>query len=234
MDNSQDSMRNPGIETGQRAGDKGAQERKPVSKKVRTSVVTIVLVALLAGGIAAAFWYYGEQQKYVYSESASISAPLIQLTPKTGGILKEVMVYDGQEVDARQTVVRVGDTMITTEIPGKILMVKRDIGAVYNPGQTVATMIDPAQMRVIARIPEDKGLKYIHTMEKVLFTVDAYGSQKFEGFVEEVSENNSSGDVVFNISDKRQEQEYEVKIRYDLAANPQFLNGMSAKVWIYK
>jgi hypothetical protein len=89
-------------------------------------------------------------------------------------------------------------------------------------------------MRVVARIQEDKGLRDIHAFQKVFFTVDAYGSERFEGFVEKVSETSREGDVVFNISDKREAKEFEVKIRYDLNRYPMFENGMSAKVWIVK
>jgi multidrug resistance efflux pump len=206
----------------------------PARKKNVKPLIIAILVLLGLVGSAVGIWYYEEQQKYVYTDKASISVPLIQLTSKSPGILKDVFVYDGESVAADETVARVGDEMISAEIPGKILTAKRDFGAIYNPGQSVVTMMDPKEMRVVALVQEDKGLSDLRVLQKVKFTVDAFGSREFEGFVEEISEMSHEGDVVFNISDKRQEQEFEVKIRYDLKQYPMFQNGMSAKVWIVK
>jgi hypothetical protein len=68
----------------------------------------------------------------------------------------------------------------------------------------------------------------------VKFTVDAFDGKEFEGRVESVSETSHAGDVVFNISDQRQTQNFDVKIWYDVNRYPELQNGMSAKVWILK
>lgn len=86
----------------------------------------------------------------------------------------------------------------------------------------------------MASIDEDKGLSEIKLGDQVVFTVDAFGSQKFQGIVDEISPTAKQEDVVFNISDKRQINQFDVKIRFDVNAYPQLKNGMSAKVWIYK
>ncbi len=211
--------------------DKSHHARK--KGKFQKYVIPFLVILFIAGG-AAGIWYYEDQQKYVYTDNASIVVPLIQLTPSLPGILKEVMVHDGETVFAHETVARVGDEMISAQISGVVLTAKQDIGAVYSQGTPVVSMMDPKEMRVIASIQEDKGIKDIRVLDKVYFTVDAYGSQKFEGFVEEISNTSRQGDVVFNISDKRQEQDFNVKIRFDLEHNPPFQNGMSAKVWIVK
>jgi hypothetical protein len=41
-------------------------------------------------------------------------------------------------------------------------------------------------------------------------------------------------DIVFSISDKREEKEFEVKATFDADAYPELKNGMSAKMWVYK
>lgn len=199
-------------------------------KKVALPVIGILALLAAVGG----FLYWQDQQKYVYTDKASLSAPIIQLTPKTAGILMDVFVKDGDYLPAHKAVARVGGNLISTEIPGLALEAKKDIGAQYNPGQAVVTMIDPKEMRVVALVEEDKGLKEIKAGQKALFTVDAFGSEQFEGTVESVSNTNHAGDVVFNISDKRAEQQFAVKIQYDTERYPQFQNGMSAKVWIVK
>ena len=43
-----------------------------------------------------------------------------------------------------------------------------------------------------------------------------------------------SSDVVFTVSDQRQEQNFDVKIKFDTTLYPELKNGMSAKIWVYK
>jgi multidrug resistance efflux pump len=124
--------------------------------------------------------------------------------------------------------------MIMTQVPGVAVIVQKDVGTIYPAGSPVVTMIQPKELRIIARIQEDKGLQYVHVGQDAQFTVDAFGGETFKGTVESVSETSREGDVVFNISDQRQEQEYNVKIQYDTEAYPELQNGMSAKVWIVK
>jgi multidrug resistance efflux pump len=214
----------------------GAGTANPAASRTKTSrkILFGLLVGLLVLGSAGGFWYWLDQQKYVYTDKASFVAPTINLTSTIPGVLKMAMVRDGDPVSAHQAVARVGDEMITSEIDGLVLKANRDIGAEYSPGQPVVTMIDPRELRVVARVEEDKGLKDVHAGQGAEFTVDAYGSQKFQGTVESVSNTSREGDVVFNISDKREEQEFEIKIAYDLEKSPPFQNGMSAKVWIIK
>lgn len=207
--------------------------RQPAKKGI-PKIAIIILLLMLVVGTAFGIWYFLETQKYVYSDKAAVTVPLIQLTPKVPGILKEVFVDEGQKLVAHQSVARVGDDIISAEIPGIVAVLKKDIGAFYQVSQPVVTMYDPAEMRITASIDEDKGLNDIKVLDKVKFTVDAFGSEEFYGFVEEISSSKDAGDVVFSISDKRQVQKFDVKIRYDLARYPDFKNGMSAKVWIYK
>ena len=200
-------------------------------RKILIRILAVFLVLSSVGG----FWYWYQAQKYVYTDKASLSASVINLAShRMSGILKNVMVRDGDIVMMHQPVARVGDEIIITETDGVILKANRDIGAAYQLGQTVVTMVDPREMRVVARVGEDKGLKDVYVGQQARFTVDAYGSEEFEGIVESVSQTSREGDVVFNISDKREEKEFEVKIAYDLNQNPPFQNGMSAKVWIIK
>jgi len=62
--------------------------------------------------------------------------------------------------------------------------------------------------------------------------VDAFDSKQFTGTVEEISQTSDQSSVVFSISDKRDEKNFSIKVKYD--NYPELLNGMSAKAWIYK
>ena len=69
--------------------------------------------------------------------------------------------------------------------------------------------------------------------DPVTFTVDAFGSKQFSAVVDEISPTSQQSQVVFNISDQRAEQQFDVKARFDTTANPELKNGMSARMWIY-
>ncbi len=102
------------------------------------------------------------------------------------------------------------------------------------PTDAVVTTIDPTQLQVVGQLEEDKGLASVQVGDTASFTVDAFGSKQFTGVVSEVSPTANSGDVVFAISDQRQEQDFDVKVKFDTQANPQLKQGMSAKIWVYK
>ena len=67
-----------------------------------------------------------------------------------------------------------------------------------------------------------------------MFTVDAYGAKEYHGVVDSVSPTARTSDIVFSISDKREEKQFDVKVKYDIYAYPELKNGMSVKMWIYK
>jgi hypothetical protein len=83
-------------------------------------------------------------------------------------------------------------------------------------------------------VQEDKGLADIFPGQHVEFTVDAFPASRYQGGVEKVAPAAREGDIVFSISDKRQEQEFDITVSYDVIACPELKNGMSAKMWIYK
>jgi hypothetical protein len=54
------------------------------------------------------------------------------------------------------------------------------------------------------------------------------------GIVDEVSPTSRASDVVFNISDQRPTNQFDVKVRFDPSEYPELKNGMSARIWVYK
>ena len=67
-----------------------------------------------------------------------------------------------------------------------------------------------------------------------MFKVDAFGSKKYYGVVDEISPTSKESGIAFNISDKRETKEFNISVRFDNAAYNELKNGMSAKIWIYK
>jgi multidrug resistance efflux pump len=189
-------------------------------------------VFLVAGVVALFYLYLGQSQVYV--ENSSIVAPTVNLSSANGGTLQKMLVSAGDQVAANTTIAQVGNDLVKTNQAGTIISVSDTLGKNFAPNEAVAEMINTSDLRVVAQLEEDKGLNAVKVGQKAYFTVDAFGSQKFTGIVDEVSPTARSGDIVFNISSARQEQEFDVKIRFDTNQYPQLKNGMSAKVWIYK
>ncbi len=200
----------------------------------RNRIIVVIGVVLVVAGAIGGFITWQILGSRIYIEDAQILAPVTTLTPQVGGTLEEVYVNVGDQVEQNAPIARVGDELIKANAAGEVISVATDIGSTYGPGSTVATMIDPSDLRVVGQVEEDKGLRYIKIGQPAIFTVDAFGSQEFSGVVDEVSPTARAGDVVFNISDKRQEQNFDVKVRFSATLNPQLQNGMSAKLWIYK
>jgi multidrug resistance efflux pump len=191
--------------------------------------VGIVVVALI---IAGGGLYYETSSTKVSIDNSTISAPVISLSPTVAGDLKAVYVNEGDEVPANTVVAQVGNELLKTQVAGLITQVNRQIGTSFNPGTAVVTMVDPTQLRVVGQLDENKGLDRIQVGQPATFTVDAFGGKTYQGVVDEVSPSAESTSVVFNISDQRATQIFDVKVRFDSTQYPELKNGMSAKITV--
>lgn len=205
-------------------------EKKSIFSKpwVQTTVGLIVIVAAFGGIII-----WKSLSAHVSIEKSQITAPTIAIGPEAEGILSEVYVKPGDTVTADEPVARVGNEVLSAKIAGLVIATQNTPGQVFTPGGPVVSMIDPTQLRVVGTIEEDKGLARIKVDQPVTFTVDAFGGQKFNGIVDEVSPTSNDSGVAFTISDQRETRTYNVKVRYDVTAHPDFKNGMSAKITVY-
>jgi len=214
------------------------QEIKKEEKKFlgleRKLAVTGILAALVVASAAAGLLYWHMASHQVEIDNSIISAPQIDLASQTAGPLEEVFVNEGDTVPANAVVARVGNELIKTKTAGLIISVKKDIGELFNPGTPVVSMIDPDELRVVGQIDENKGLSDIAIGQPATFTVDAFGGTRFTGVVDEITPTSDASAVVFNISDQREVRQFDVKVRFNVQAHPQFKNGMSAKIIIYQ
>lgn len=210
------------------------QPQQTTNNAKRTKILIAILVALIAIGGSAGLIYLNITSGRIYVEKSQISAPQIDLAPQTPGALQEIYVQAGDAVQANAPVARVGDELIKAKVGGTIISINNNIGKIFNPGETVVSMIDPQELKVIGQIEEDKGLKDLRVGQRAMFTVDAFGSKQYYGTVDEVSPTSRNSDIVFSISDKRQLSEFNTEIRFNVDQYPELKNGMSAKLWIYK
>lgn len=210
------------------------KEESALKRLTKNVWVTSLLLGIIILGAAAGIVYWQVSAQSIYTDNASVSAPVTNLTPNQPGVLNQVMVNVGDEVPANMVVAQVGNELLKTKTASEVISTNTALGTTIAPGMAVVSVVNPDDLRVVAHIDEDKGLADIHVGEQAAFTVDAFGSRKFQGIVDEISPTARSGDIVFNISDKRPTNQFDVKIRFDATAYPELKNGMSAKVWIYR
>ncbi|MCX6722229.1 MAG: efflux RND transporter periplasmic adaptor subunit [Candidatus Staskawiczbacteria bacterium] len=208
-------------------------EAKIIKGTKKEIIAVISIFVIILGGIAGlATWNIISSRIYV--ENSLISATVINLSPKVGGTLQEVFANVGDLVQINAPIARIGNELIKANSNGRILSIDTNIGDSFGPNQAVATMIDPSDLRVVGQVQEDKGLKDIKIGQTAIFTVDAFGSKEYSGIVDQINPTSNTGSILFNISDTRQENDFDVKIRFNVNSYPELKNGMSAKLWIYK
>jgi len=209
---------------------KGLKHQVKKHKHLFAWTMLVVIILAIAGGLI----YFKTIADKISIDKAEISASQIVLAPKAPGLLEEVFVNVGDKILADTVVARVGNNLIKTDVAGTVIAAQNNIGTLYNPGQPVVTVVQDSELKVVGQLAEDKGLKDVKVGQTALFTVDAYGSNKYFGVVDEVSATSRESGVTFNISDKRETKIFDIKIRFDETAYPELKNGMSAKIWIYK
>jgi multidrug resistance efflux pump len=191
------------------------------------------VIIIIACGLGI---YFYVSSQYVYIDKSIIQAPVISLSSENSDILQQVFVKVGDSVTANEPIARVGDQIIKAKVAGLIVSVNQNIGQFENAlsGQaTVATMIDPTQLRVVGQIDEDKGLTDIKVGDIAKFTVDAFGSKEYDGVVDEIGQT-SQASVINNIFNQRPTNEFDIYVRFNPARYPELKSGMSARVWVYK
>lgn len=208
------------------------QTEQQILKKEKQMLFAIIagFASLLIVGIGAMYLVYAS--RHVSIEKASISAPEIVLSPSSPGVLQTVFVHEGDAIEENQVVAQVGTEIVKAKVSGMVISTEEHIGKRINPGEPVVTMIQPDALRVVGRVEENKGLDQISVGQQATFTVDAFGGKTFYGTVDSVSPTSEESGIVFNISDKRETKQFDVKVRYNISEHPEFKNGMSAKITI--
>jgi multidrug resistance efflux pump len=195
------------------------------------SVIGILAILLVAGSAL----FYKSLSSRVSIDQSLVSAPIILIGPENGGVLDEVYVKAGDKVSAGEELARVGGEVLTAKVSGIIIEVNNTPGQVFSAlTMPVIKMIDPTELRIVGRIKETEGLADIKVGDSVSFTVDAFGGKAFAGVVDSIAPTSNESGLAFSISDKREVKEFEVKVKYDVAAHPEFKNGMSAKMKVFR
>ncbi len=210
-------------------------EKKNILQTIRGNPKLLggsILVLVIA--IVGIIFYWKDASSKIYIEKSEIWAPIISLAPKNGGEIGAIRINEGDIVADGQNLAIVGGQIIAAKTSGIITWVDNSPGQMASSQSPVIKMVDPRELRVVGHIKEGKGLSDIRVGQRVIFTVDAFGSKQFAGVVEKIGATSRESSVVFSISDKREEKEFDVTATYDVAAYPELKNGMSAKMWVIK
>ncbi|MCX6734750.1 MAG: efflux RND transporter periplasmic adaptor subunit [Candidatus Peregrinibacteria bacterium] len=204
-------------------------EQQKKRKVIKIVVALLATLSLISFGY---YWFY--MRNVIFSDKASVSAPIVDIGTEKAGTLKEIFVKEGDLIKPYAHIARIDNFNVSSKASGLVIKTNNQIGKLFSPGMPIVTIINPQDMRVLAHIEENNGLSEIRVGQKVKFTVDAFDSKEYFGTVDEIAKSSDESSVAFSISDKREVKQFIVKIKYDVATYPELLNGMSARVWIYK
>ena len=184
-------------------------------------------------GLLGIFSYWQESSNTVFIENSNLEAPIINLAPSSAGTLNALYVKEGDVIPANAQVALVGSQIISTGDGGLVATAPDVLGSYFAPGQTVVSVVNTSQMKVVGQIEETKGLDRIKVGQRATFTVDAFPGKNYEGVVDNISAVSDNTGVVFNISDQRPIENFDVEVQFNVAQYPELKSGMSAKITVY-
>ena len=184
-------------------------------------------------GALAFFLFWQTQKNTVSVENSDLEAPIINLTPVTPGILNALYVKEGDVVEPNAQIALVGSQIISTKVGGIVASAPNVLGSYFSPGQSVVSIVNTSEMKVVGRIDETKGLNSLKSGQRATFTVDAFPGKTYVGVLDSISQISDNTGIVFSISDKRPTEKFDVKVRFNVADYPELKSGMSAKITVY-
>jgi multidrug resistance efflux pump len=199
---------------------------------LKTPWIQSVIIIIIIFGTLAGFLYWQVVKDNVFIENSYLDAPIANIAPTASGMLNAVYVKEGDRILPNTPIALVGSETLYSKEGGIITSAPEVLGSYYSVGQTVISIVDDSQMKVIGSIEETKGLKKIVSGDSATFTVDAYPGKKYEGIVDQISSVSESNSVIFSISDKRAVRKFDVSVRFDHNKYPELKSGMSAKITI--
>lgn len=203
-----------------------AQLKKP---KVIRIIIGLAIVIL----IVAIFIFWQKTKNRVFIDDSLVDTPIITISPQTAGKLREVDVYENEQVKKGDDLAVIGSETLRADSDGLIITTNNQIGSIFTSQTPVVRMIRSTDMRIAGTIDENKGLSDIKIGQVASFTVDALPDKVFWGYVDEISPTAKQTQISFSISSERPTQQFVVYVKFPADKYPEIKNGMSAKIVIY-
>lgn len=183
-------------------------------KKLK-SVLIILGIIILVGGIAGIAYYIYEGTNYFTTQNAQVTSDMVTITPEITGKLKDWNVQVGdfvksgqilgsQDVSSMisstslnpQTLVNSADILVAkadikSPMDGKVVMTNVVRGQVLSLGMEIATIADTAHIYIKANI-EETNIFHIQPGQLVDIKIDAYPGRTFKGAVENIGQATNS------------------------------------------
>jgi len=210
-------------------------------KKLVVAIFTVMIIALV--GIAFFYWY--NNTYYVATEDARVAGDMVKVSPKISGKLLEFYIEEGDVVVKEQILGRVEPgnlsdddidrSVIRAPIDGIVVKKQGNVGEYESAGESLAVLIDPAQLYVTANIEETK-LGRVRPGQAVDIAVDQFSATRFTGKVKYVGQAANSAFSLLPASTSgtftKVVQRIPVKIEFD-KSNYDLLPGTNAVVKIH-
>lgn len=210
--------------------DKNIEQKENIFKKPwMHSLISFIVIF----GLLAIFLFWQVNKNTVLIENSNLEAPIINLSTTSPGVLNALYVKEGDKVQANSEVALVGSQIISTRDGGIVASAPSILGAYFMPGQTVVSVVNINEMKVVGQIDETKGLSSLAQGQRATFSVDAFPGKVYEGVVDQISPISNENGITFSISDKRPVKKFDVKVRFNIAQYPELKSGMSAKITVY-
>lgn len=187
----------------------GASAPPRTTKRMRRRPLILGAVGLIVLALVARFGYtyYVDSTLYVTTDDALVDSNMVTVAPLASGTLAIWRIKPGDRVRGGQVVGQVRPTTgtvfmnITAPIDGTVLRVDGKEGQVVAQAQALAYVANLDAMRITAYVDESQ-IHKVHAGQPVEVTVDATGSNVYQGTVSEVLPATASSFAIIPSSDR--------------------------------
>lgn len=204
-----------------------------LSKIKNPRIVRLLIIVISSVLIIGGVYYFLKTEERVEIENSLVQAPVVTFSPFAPGRLTELSVQEGDTVNKGDLLAVVGTEFIKSYTDGLVIKVNNVPGGSVSPQTSIVQIVNPAHMRIVGTIDENKGLSKIKVGQVASFTVDALSGKTFWGYVDEIAPSAKQTQLSFSISSERPTQQFEVYVKFDSNKYPEIKNGMSAKMTVY-
>lgn len=184
----------------------------------------IILPLLLIIILGAGGWYYFTQLASANSGqfvlSGTIEATETNVPSRSGGIVKQTFVNEGDQIQQGQTLVSIYNLntkineKVRSPIDGVVLERLVELDEMANPGSTVAVVAPLDALTVKVYLPEDR-YGQVSLGENYPLTVDSFPQQSFRGTVSYISDKAEFTPRNVQTTDSRKTTVYAITLSLD-------------------